>query len=96
MILFKSSGNIRKILFHLREPSGKQSIDSIKIQILKIMYLYNDFITNKALEKILDASPYKKVFPIESIATILNALEKEGFLKTLIDINEKNTRLSCT
>lgn len=90
MILFKSSGNIRKILFHLREPSGKQSIDSIKIQILKIMYLYNDFITNKALEKILDASPYKKVFPIESIATILNALEKEGFLKTLIDINEKN------
>lgn len=90
MILFKSSGNVRKILFHLREPSGKQTVDSIKLQILKIIYLYNDFITSEILVKILDASPYKKVFPIESIPTMLNALEKEGFLKTLIDINERN------
>lgn len=89
-ILFKSNGNIRKILFHLREPSRKQSIDSIKLQILKIIYLYNDFITSETLTKILDASPYKKVFPIESIPTILNTLEKESFLKTLIDINDRN------
>lgn len=90
MILFKSRGNIRKILFHLREPSGKQSIDSIKLQTLKIIYLYNDFITSTTLVKILDASPYKKVFPVESIPTMLNALEKEGFLTTLTDINGRN------
>lgn len=90
MILFKSNGNIRKILFHLREPLEKQSIDSIKLQILKIIYLYNDFITSKTLLKILDASPYKKVFPMESIPTMLNELEKEGFLKTLIDVDGRN------
>ena len=98
MILFKSSGNIRKILFHLREPAGKQSVDSINLQTLKIIYLYNDFITSKTLLKILDASPYKKVFPIESIPTMLNALEKEGFLKTLIDIDgrTKSYRVDST
>lgn len=90
MILFKSNGNIRKILFHLREPSSKQFIDSIKLQTLKIIYLYNDFITSNTLVKILNNSPYKKIFPTESIATMLNALEKEGFLKTLIDINGRN------
>ena len=37
MLLFKSSGNVRKILFYMREPSGKQAIDSIKLQLLKIM-----------------------------------------------------------
>lgn len=87
MILFKSNGNIRKILFHLREPLRTESMDSVKLQILKIIYLYNDFITDQTLLKILDASPYKKVFPSESIPTILNGLEKEGFLKTLIDFN---------
>lgn len=90
MILFKSNGNIRKILFHMREPLRTESMDSVKLQILKILYLYNDFITSKTLLKILNASPYKKVFPNESVPTLLNTLEKEGFLKTLIDFDGRN------
>lgn len=89
-VLFKSNGNIRKILFYLREPLQTEPIDSVKLQILKIIYLYNDFITSQALLKILEASPYKKVFPIESMPIILNTLEKEGFIKPLIDFNDKN------
>lgn len=90
LILFKSNGNIRKILFHLREPLRTEPIDSAKLQILKIIYLYNDFITAKTLLKILNVSPYKKVFPSESIPTMLNVLEREGFLKTLIDFDGRN------
>lgn len=90
MILFKSNGNIRKILFHLGEPLQMEVIDSVKLQILKIIYLYNDFITSQNLLKILEISPYKKVFPSESISTILNTLEKEGFLKPLIDFDDKS------
>jgi tetratricopeptide (TPR) repeat protein len=90
MILFKSGTNIRKILFHLREPLEKNTIDSIKLQILKIIYLYNDFITSKILLSILEVSPYKNVFPIESILTLLNTLENEGFFKTLIDNDGRN------
>lgn len=90
LLLFKSSGNIRKILFYLREPSGKQSIDSIKLQILKIIYLYNDFITSNTLHSILNVSPYKKVFPSNSLPSLLDELEKDGFLKTLIEIEARN------
>lgn len=90
MILFKSNGNIRKILFHIREPLRMEPMDSVKLQILKIIYLYDDFISSQILLKILDVSPYKKVFPTESIPTILNILEKEGFLKPLIDFDRKN------
>lgn len=90
LLLFKSSGNIRKILFYLREPSGKQSIDSIKLQILKIIYLYNDFITSNTLHSILNVSPYKKVFPSDSLPSLLDELEKDGFLKTLIEIEARS------
>lgn len=90
IILFKSNGNIRKILFHLREPQKTDPIDSVKLQTLKIIYLYNDFITSKTLLKILDTSPYKKVFPNESIPAMLNTLEKEGFLKALIDFDGRS------
>lgn len=90
LLLFKSSGNIRKILFYLRESSGKPSIDSIKLQILKIIYLYNDFITSNTLHSILNVSPYKKVFPSNSLPSLLDELEKDGFLKTLIDIEARN------
>lgn len=90
LLLFKSSGNIRKILFYLREPSGKQSIDSIKLQILKIIYFYNDFITSNTLHSILNVSPYKKVFPSDSLPSLLDELEKDGFLKTLIEIEARS------
>ena len=90
MLLFKSSGNVRKILFYMREPSGKQAIDSIKLQLLKIMYLYNDFITCDTLNNILKTSPYKNIFPPHSISLLLNELEKHGLLKTLTDINGRN------
>lgn len=90
LLLFKSSGNIRKILFYLREPSRKQSIDSIKLQILKIIYLYNDFITSNTLHSILNVSPYKKVFPSDSLPSLLDELEKDGFLKTLIEIEARS------
>lgn len=90
MVLFKSNGNIRKILFHLGEPLQTKPIDSVKLQILKIIYLYNDFITSQILLKILEVSPYKKVLSSESIPIILNTLEKEGFLKPLIDFDGKS------
>ena len=89
-ILFKANGNIRKILFHLRESIETHPFDSSKLQLIKTIYLYNDYVTSNTLIEIINFSPYKGIFSKETIQTMLSTLEKEGYLNTLIDFEEKN------
>ena len=88
MILLKSNKDIRKILYYLREPLAEQITDSIKLLVLKIIYLYNDFMTKEIFQSILEVSPYKAIFPIESTESLLNSLEKGGYLKSLIKMDD--------
>lgn len=94
LILLKSNKDVRKILFYLREPLAEQIMDSVKLLALKIISLYNDFMTKEIFQSILEVSPYKAVFPIESIEALLNSLEKGGYLKSLIEI-DNNIKSYC-
>lgn len=83
-ILYQANKDIRKILYYLRKPVKKYLINSIEQQVLKIINLYNDFINEQMICKILNFSPYRNIFPFDSLNDILINLETKGYLQSLI------------
>lgn len=89
LVLFKANKNVRKILFYLRGTNLNHNIDTYKQQILKIIYLYDDYLDANTLNIITNFTPYKNIFTLESLNSLLIELEEINFLKSITYIESR-------
>lgn len=90
-ILSESKKNVRKILCHIRKNEKLKTNPMVEDQILKILTIYNDYITTSDLSKIFSYTPYVGVTAESEIAACVNVIECKGLLQTItsIDTREK-------
>lgn len=92
LLLYKSQKNVRKLLYYLRMPKTNTNLDDLEQQILKIMYIYNDYICENELILICNAGPYSGIYTNELIKSILQKLEEINYISSITNFTDKEKK----
>lgn len=87
-LIFESQKNIRKLLFLIRKQDFNHVLSDFEFQLLKILSVYDDFLSQEDLLNICNYSPYSTIFTKRVIADCLNKLEANNYIYSVISISE--------
>lgn len=82
-ILSENKKNVRKILCNIRKPQNVESNPMLEDQILKIITLYNDYITQHDIFEICRYTPYVGVITEDEISNCIKNIESKGLLQSI-------------
>lgn len=87
-LIIESQKNIRKLLFLIRKSSSSHALSDLEFQLLKIMFFYDDYLSQEDLLQICNLSPYSSIFTNKIIADGLNKLEGNNYIYSVLSISE--------
>lgn len=91
-ILSESKKNVRKILCNIRKPETSNSKLMLEDQILKIITLYNDYITPQDLIQICRYTPYDGVITEAEISECIKSIEDKGLLQSITVLETREVK----
>jgi hypothetical protein len=91
-ILSENKRNIRKILCNMRKPEISNSNLMLEDQILKIIILYNDYITQQELFQICAYTPYEGIVSEDEISKCIKNIENKGLLQSVTILETRETQ----
>lgn len=91
-ILSNNNRNVRKIISSLRKPETLKTNTMLEDQVIKVIYLYDDYITKNQLLKIFSYTPYSSVINEEDLAVYIKNVYNNGLLQSITDIETRDTR----
>ncbi len=89
-ILSENKGNIRKILCNMRKPENSDSNLMLEDQLIKIIILYNDYITQQELLQICSYTPYEGIISEEEISVCIKNIANKGLLQSITVLETRN------
>lgn len=88
-ILTNNNRDVRKILHDIRKPDALK-INSIFVdQILKIVSLYDDYISKDELLKICSFTPYSGIITEDEISNCIESIENIGLFQKITDFETR-------
>lgn len=82
-LLSENKKNVRKILCNIRKPETPSLNLMLEDQILKIITLYNDYITSQDVYQICHYTPYDGLFTEVQINECIKCIENKGLLQAI-------------
>lgn len=82
-LLSENKRNVRKILCNIRKPQNVNSNLILEDQILKIITLYDDYITTRQISKIFEYTPYAGIITVDEINNCIKNIESKGLLQSV-------------
>lgn len=82
-ILTENKKNVRKILCNIRKPKTLKTNLMLEDQILKIIMIYNDYISIENILQICKYTPYFGVITEEDVSDCISNIESKGLLQTI-------------
>lgn len=94
-VLSINKKNIRKILCSIRQPEKNTTNSILEDQLLKIIYLYDDYITAEKIFFIYNYTPYKGIVSKEEINNSITAIENKGMLHSITIFETREKQYKC-
>lgn len=82
-MLSESQKNVRKILCNLRKPETVNTNLMLEDQLLKIIILYDDYMTCDELLKVCSYTPYFTIITENDVNNCIKSMENKGLLQVL-------------
>lgn len=82
-ILSENKKDVRRILCNIRRPINLKTNIILEDQILKIIILYDDYISYEELFKICKYTPYIGIITEDEITNCIKSIENKGLLQTI-------------
>lgn len=95
-LIGESQKNIRKLLYLMRKSQQSYTLCDFDFELLKIITLYDDYISRDELLQICNLGPYGVLFTEKIIDESLNKLENNNYVYSLLSISEQKKRYRKT
>ena len=91
-LIFESQKNIRKLLYLIRKQKYNYTLSDFEFQIVKTLFIHNDFLSEEDLFQICNYSPYSAVFTKRIIADCLNKLEANNVIFSVLSVSDSQKK----
>lgn len=91
-LLCESKKNVRKILCNIRKPEDEQANLMLEDQILKIIMLYDDYMTCEEILKVCSYTPYFAIITENDINNCIKNIEHKGLLQVITILKTRKNK----
>lgn len=91
-LIAESKKNIRKLLYLIRRSNYNYTLGDFELELLKIMTLYDDYVSRDELFQICSFGPYSTFFSQEIVQDSLNKLEMNNYISSILSITEQKKK----
>lgn len=88
-LIIESKKNIRKLLFLIRKSNSDNALSEFDFQLLKIMVLYDDYLSQEELLQLCHIGPYGAIFTDKIVVDCLKKLEANNYIFSVLSISEQ-------